>query len=39
MFFGGANNQESETTNEPEDTSIQDKRNVNYLTSLFKSDK
>ena len=26
MFFGGANNQESETTIEPEDTSIQDKR-------------
>ena len=28
MFFGGANNQESETTIEPEDTSIQDKRKI-----------
>ena len=28
MFFGGANNQESETTIEPDDTSIQDKRKI-----------
>ena len=28
MFFGGANNQESETTIEPEDTSIQEKRKI-----------
>ena len=28
MFFGGANNQESETTIEPDDTSIQEKRKI-----------
>ena len=28
MFFGGANNQESETTSEPDDTSIQEKRKI-----------
>jgi ATP-dependent HslUV protease ATP-binding subunit HslU len=28
MFFGGANNQENETTIEPDDTSIQDKRKI-----------